>query len=140
MEIHACEPLTFLKDLDEPVSLVVVDSGALPSLGGLPALREEDWQALADAAGPKGTVVMGGLVVHPEEGGLPIGEMIRRAGRWFARVELFEGGEDPQMGPGRTVGGGGGESANALLILSEIDAPRRLSHLRGFRPRSEELP
>ena len=83
-------------------ALVVVDCDALPRLGPSPFLREGDWRFLAQAVGPGGTLVLGGIG-YSKHGSDVVAEVFADHARdWFDDVIVYRAMDhllDPELLP-----------------------------------------
>lgn len=114
VQLKIGDPWTLLGGLQGVFPLVLVDLGALPSLGDLPDISESRWASLAGLAGPEGSVVLGGLA-HPDAlGQLPLDTLLKEASTHFSRTALYLGEEE------------------AFILLSGPEAPFWSPALPGF--------
>jgi hypothetical protein len=116
-------------------STIVVDCGALPSLGGAPYLRESDWRFLVDALEAGGVLLMGGLRVHDGDAALPPWEVIRNGRQWFEGVSLYQAEPAP---PGAQLLQELEQGTEILLLLSTAGAAAWPLSLSGFQFRPAE--
>ena len=114
VQLEIGEPWALLGGLQGIFPLVLVDLGALPSLGDLPDISRSRWVSLAGLAGPEGCVVLGGLA-HPEAlGQLPLDALLKEGANHFSRTALYQGEE------------------GAFILLSGPEAPFWSPVLPGF--------
>jgi hypothetical protein len=74
---------------DQTRALVVVDCDALPRLTPSPFLREGDWRFLAQAAGPEGALVLGGIGFSKDRSDGVMEAFAERAREWFDDVTVY---------------------------------------------------
>jgi hypothetical protein len=86
-------------------SVVLVDAGALPSLGGSPFLRDADWRFLTDRVEGRGVLMIGGLGFSEPTSDLEVSaalsHLVRGARVWFEDVALY--GRTPQGAEARLL-------------------------------------
>jgi hypothetical protein len=129
------EPLAASLGTPSSFSLIVVDSGVLPTLGGVPFLGEEGWRFLADALEVGGVVLMGGIQIREVDSALPLGELIRNGRRWFEEVVLYRA--DP-ISPRTQLLHEVGDGAEILLLFSTAGAAAWPFSLSAFQSRPAE--
>jgi len=124
------EPLATTPDPCGPFSLVVVDCGALPTLGGVPSLRELDWRFLADNLDTGGVLLMGGLPSWQGESLPHLQKLMGKGQEWFQDVFLYR--TDP-IPPVARLLQRKGDMAETLLLFSTAGAAAWPPSLSGFR-------
>jgi spermidine synthase len=123
------EPLAWIDEDRAKADLVVVDAGSLPSLAGLPVLRQRGFFGLAELLSPEGLLVMGGLSGDGGPGG--ISRVARDGSAVFPKVALYQevpGTEDRRMLPEL------GNRATFLLAASKREVGEWPLPLQGFLP------
>ncbi len=120
VELRVGEMWDLLREVDETFSLVVVDTGALPWQGRLPAVPEAGWSDLARVAGEVGSVVLGGIGSEGEPGLVPLDAFMNRASERFTRVGFYQG------------------DSGGFLLLAGPQAPSWSPALPGFRLMGEK--
>jgi hypothetical protein len=115
-------------------SVVVVDAGVLPTLGGIPFLRDTDWHLLENRVEAGGFMVMGGLgspgASSEAEVSGALSDLVRDGREWFQGVSLFRRTSERtetrlfQEWP---------SGAEFLLVFSTDGAPPTLPALSDFR-------
>jgi len=122
--------------LEGPFSVILVDCGALPSIGGAPFLGESEWRFLVEALDAGGVLLMGGIRVRESDPAVQSWEVVRMGRRWFKEVSLYQMEPVP---PGGELLQEVGAGAEVLLLFSTVGAvvwPLTLSAFQ-FRPAGE---
>jgi hypothetical protein len=123
----------------EEAFIVLVDGGALPSLGGVPTLTEAEWRSLSEKVQPGGFLVMGALEsseTGPDlEASGALKDLMLSVGKWFDGMSLFR--RAPENDENRLLKDwlSGPEF---LLILSKHGAPPLYPAYSGFLLVEEE--
>jgi len=129
------EPLATSLGPQSSFSTIVVDCGALPTLGGTPFLTESDWRFLVDTLEAGGVLLMGGLRVQEGDAALPPWEVIRNGRQWFEEVFLYTAEPVP---PGAQLLQEVGDGAEILLLFSTAGAVAWPLSLSGFQSQPAE--
>ncbi|MFH1764573.1 MAG: hypothetical protein ABIF09_10315 [Gemmatimonadota bacterium] len=129
------EPLTAPLGPPRSFSVIVVDCGALPTLGGAPFIGEAGWGFLVDALEVGGVVLMGGIPSRQGDPALPLGELIRSGRRWFEEVSLYQAKPVPL---GTRLLPEVGDGAEILLLFSTVGAPAWPFSISAFQSRPAE--
>ena len=109
------EPLDSLPESQNPFSMILLDCGVLPTLGGVPLLSEGNWRSLVDRLQPGGVLVMGGLPSNRGDSHLLLGEMMGAGRKWVGGVCLYR--TDPVPPTARLLQRAG-DGAETLLLFS----------------------
>ena len=129
------DPLATALGSQRPFSLIVVDCGALPTLGGVPFLRELDWRILVDMLDTGGVLVMGGLQSHRGDAAVPLWEVMRDGRKWFDHLFLYQ--KELPSHPANLLREAG-DGAECLLLFSTSGAAAWPPFLSGFELRPAE--
>lgn len=135
LSLEIGDPLATALGSQRPFSLIVVDCGALPTLGGVPFLREPDWRILVDMVDTGGVLVMGGLQSHQGDVAVPIWEVMRDGRKWFDQLFLYQKELPPH--PANLLREAG-DGAECLLLFSTSGAAAWPPFLSGFQLRPAE--
>jgi spermidine synthase len=123
------EPLAWINEARPKADLVVVDAGSLPTLAGLPVLRQHGFSRLEELLSSEGLLVMGGLSGDGGPGG--IARVARDGSAVFPKVALYQevpGTEDRRMLPEL------GNRATFMLAASKREEGEWPLPLQGFLP------
>jgi spermidine synthase len=123
------DPLRAADQQEDPFFEVVLDAGALPTLGRLPFLRTEEWQDLISLTAPRGRVFLGGIRPFDDDGDEWLRGVLEAGERWFdsARAYVLKGSSasgDLLPEPRGT--------RELLLVLSREDAAPIPDSFAGF--------
>ena len=129
------DPLATLPGSQSSFSLIVVDCGALPTLGGEPFLREPDWRILVERLDRGGVLVMGGLQSHQDGAVVPLWEAMRKGRKWFDQASLYQ--KEPLPHEANLLREAG-DGAECLLLFSTPGAGAWPLSLSGFQLRPAE--
>ncbi len=129
------EPLATSLRPQSSFSTIVVDCGALPTLGSAPFLTESDWRFLVDTLDAGGVLLMGGLRAQEGDAALPSLEVIRNGRQWFEEVFLFKAEPVP---PGARLLQEVEDGTEILLLFSTAGAVAWPVSLSGFKGRPVE--
>jgi spermidine synthase len=88
------DPWISIEGLEGLFPLILVDSGFLPALAGLPSVPQGGFEALAGLAGPAGSVVLGGIGSEISPDGVPLDAFMQRASAAFSSVTYYQGEEE----------------------------------------------
>lgn len=124
------EPLTTLVEPQGSFQLIVVDCGALPTLAGVPALRDADWVFLAHTLDSGGVLALGGLPPHGVRGTVSPEQVMREGLRWFEGASLYQG---ESSTPGAPLLREVGDAAESLLLFFKAGAAPWPLSLSGFQ-------
>ena len=117
----------------EAYSLTVVDCGALPGLGGVPALRDGDWRFLRETVAPRGVLVLGGIGFREGKGGSGIDDLAAGGVAWFDDVLTYlwrSSGEGAHL----VVENARGEEG--IVVFTTVGAPALPSSIGEFKQHS----
>ncbi len=113
------ELLALSPGVETSFSVIVIDCGALPAIGGAPFLGDSDWRFLVDHLEAGGVALMGGLRVQEGDAAPPSWEVVGNGRRWFEEVSLYKADSVPAGGKPSQEGWAGAE---VLLLLSTVGA------------------
>jgi hypothetical protein len=113
-----------------PFSLIVLDCGVLPTLGGAPFLEDSGWRLISEALLPGGVLAMGGFPRIQGDPPGPLREIVRAGLRWFDNAWLYFEDMSPS---GPRLLWEEGEGAEALLLCSKAGGVARSPSLSGFQ-------
>jgi len=130
VDLQLGEPLASAPNPCGPFSLVLVDCGALPTLGGVPSLRDPEWRFLADSLDTGGVLLMGGLPSWQGESLPHLQRLLGNGQRWFQPVFLYRTEPIP---PVARLLQRKGDMAETLLLFSTAGAAAWPPSLSGFQ-------
>jgi hypothetical protein len=84
------DPLVGFSPSQNVFPLVLLDSAALPSLGGTPVLGDSQWGFLRDRVGEEGVLIVGGLQWREGGQGGALETLVSRGRHWFQDVRLYQ--------------------------------------------------
>jgi hypothetical protein len=113
-----------------PFSLIVLDCGALPTLGGAPFLEDSGWRFLSEALLPGGVLVLGGLPPISDNIPVPVRQIARSGREWFEDASLYR---REVVSPGPSLLWEEEDEAEGLLLFSRAGAAAWPPFLSGFQ-------
>lgn len=126
------EPVSLLGSMKEKFPLVLLDSEAIPQLGGRPTLRNDDWRLLRDRTGEGGVVIVGGLC-SPRAGLDVVSRLAHEAAGSFPTAFALEGARPDEGFP---LLGSFCEGTVSALVLGSAESLTWLEAVPGFTLRS----
>ena len=132
VDLQVGELLAPSPGVETSFSVIVIDCGALPTIGGEPFLEESHWRFLAGHLEVGGVLLMGGLRVQEGDAAPPSWEVVGNGRRWFENVSLYHA--DPIPAERKLPHEGWGGTEVLLLFSSEgaVPWPPSLSAFRFF--------